>query len=252
VNARGKTAIVTGASSGIGRAVAIGLLRRGYAVALAGRREAALQETHAAAGGDDVRALAVPTDVTNPASVRALFDRTLETFGRVDVLFNNAGVSAPGVPIEELTVQQWQTVVAVNLTGVFLCTQQAVRVMKAQEPRGGRIINNGSISAHVPRPYSAPYAATKHAVTGLTKATALDGRAFDIVCGQIDIGNAATDMARRFSSGVLQPNGEVAVEPLFDVSHVVDAVLYMADLPLDVSVPFLTVMATKMPYMGRG
>lgn len=243
---------MTGAGSGIGRAVAIGLLRRGYAVALAGRREAALQETRAAAGGDDVQALVVPTDVTDPVSVRALFDQTIERLGRLDVLFNNAGVSAPGVPLEELTVEQWQTVVDVNLTGVFLCTQQAVRVMKAQDPRGGRIINNGSISAHVPRPHSAPYAATKHAVTGLTKATALDGRAFDIACGQIDIGNTATEMASRFASGVLQPNGEVAVEPLFDVAHVVDAVLYMANLPLDVNVPFLTVMATTMPYMGRG
>ena len=194
----------------------------------------------------------MPADVTDEDSVRQLFDRVRAEFGRLDVLFNNAGVSAPAVPLEDITVQQWQSIVDVNLTGAFLCTQQAFRLMKAQQPRGGRIINNGSISAHVPRPNSAPYTATKHAITGLTQSTALDGRAFDIACGQIDIGNAETEMTRRFSGGVLQANGEVAPEPLLDVSHVVRAVLYMASLPLDANVPFMTVMATKMPFLGRG
>ncbi len=246
-----RVAIVTGAGSGIGRAVALGLLSRGHAVALAGRREAALRQTLDLADAS-ARGLVVPTDVTAPASVRALFDVTVQTFGRLDLLFNNAGVTTPGVPLEDVTPEQWQAVVDVNLTGVFLCTQQAMRVMKHQQPRGGRIINNGSIAAHVPRPHSAPYAATKHAVTGLTKATALDGRAFDIACGQIDVGNAATDMARAYAGGVLQPSGAMAVEPLMDLAHVVDAVLYMAGLPLEANVPFLTVMATKMPFFGRG
>jgi NAD(P)-dependent dehydrogenase (short-subunit alcohol dehydrogenase family) len=245
-------ALVTGAGSGIGRSVAIGLLRDGYAVALVGRRGQALEETAELAQASDDDVLILPTDVTQPAAVADAFGRVREKFGRLDVLFNNAGVSAPAVPLEDLTFDQWRAVVDVNLTGVFLCTQAAVRLMKAQQPRGGRIINNGSIAAHVPRPLSAPYAATKHAVTGLTRATALDGRAYDIACGQIDIGNAATEMARSFASGVLQPNGSIAVEPLLDVSHVVDAVLFMARLPLDANVPFVTVMATKMPYLGRG
>jgi NAD(P)-dependent dehydrogenase (short-subunit alcohol dehydrogenase family) len=247
-----KVAIVTGAGTGIGRAVAHGLLHAGYAVVLAGRRKALLDQAVAAVSADSSRARAIATDVGEPTSVGALFDATRETFGRLDLLFNNAGVSAPGVPLEDVTVEQWRAVVDVNLTGAFLCTQQAVRLMKAQQPRGGRIINNGSISAHTPRPHSAPYTATKHAITGLTKSTALDGRPFDIACGQIDIGNAATEMTARFAAGAVQANGDVAAEPRIDVRHVVDAVLYMAGLPLDANVPFLTVMATKMPLMGRG
>ena len=246
-----RVALVTGAGSGIGRAVALGLLAEGYAVGLAGRRADRLEDTLREAPHGTL-AIAVPADVSDAGSVRELFDRVCSEFGRLDVLFNNAGVSAPGVPLEDITVQQWQSIVDVNLTGAFLCTQQAFRLMKAQRPRGGRIINNGSISAHVPRPNSAPYTATKHAITGLTKSTALDGRAFDITCGQIDIGNAETEMTRRFSGGVLQANGEVAAEPLLDLSHVVRAVLYMASLPLDANVPFMTVMATKMPFIGRG
>jgi NAD(P)-dependent dehydrogenase (short-subunit alcohol dehydrogenase family) len=247
-----KVALVTGAGSGIGRAVAVGLLRDGYAVVLAGRRARMLEDAIAESGVADGRALAVPTDVTDPVSVAHLFETTRGRFGRLDVLFNNAGASARGVPLEDLTVEEWRAVVDVNLTGAFLCTQQAFRLMKAQRPRGGRIINNGSLAAHVPRPHSAPYAATKHAITGLTKATALDGRAFDIACGQIDIGNAATPMTEKYAAGVLQPHGQVAPEPLLDVAHVVRAVLYMASLPLEANVPFLTVMATKMPFIGRG
>jgi NAD(P)-dependent dehydrogenase (short-subunit alcohol dehydrogenase family) len=247
-----RVALVTGAGSGIGRAVALGLLAEGYAVGLAGRRADRLEDTLREAAPHGTRGMAVPADVTDAGSVRELFDRVCSEFGRLDVLFNNAGVSAPAVPLEDITVQQWQSIVDVNLTGAFLCTQQAFRLMKAQQPRGGRIINNGSISAHVPRPNSAPYTATKHAITGLTKSTALDGRAFDITCGQIDIGNAETEMTRRFAGGVLQANGEVAAEPLLDVSHVVRAVLYMASLPLNANVPFMTVMATKMPFLGRG
>jgi NAD(P)-dependent dehydrogenase (short-subunit alcohol dehydrogenase family) len=245
-----KVAVVTGAGSGIGRGVAIGLLNDGYSVVLAGRRAELLEQTARESGSS--RALAVPTDVTDPESVRRLFQATRDTFRRLDVLFNNAGINVPGVPFEELSVEQWKRVVDVNLTGAFLCTQQAFRLMKAQEPRGGRIINNGSISAHSPRPNSAPYTATKHAITGLTKSTSLDGRQFDIACGQIDIGNAATSLAARFATGVVQANGEIAVEPLMDVAHVVKAVLYMASLPLEVNVQFLTVMATKMPFVGRG
>jgi len=247
-----KVAIVTGAGSGIGRAVAIGLLEDGYAVVVAGRRAEPLNETVSQSRADGARALVVPADVTNPASVRALFDATRDTFGRLDLLFNNAGVSAPGVPLDDLTVDQWRSVIDVNLTGAFLCTQQAFRLMKDQQPRGGRIINNGSISAHAPRPNSAPYTASKHAITGLTKSTSLDGRRFDIACGQIDIGNARTELTARYAKGTLQANGETAVEPLLDLAHVVRAVVYMASLPLDANVQFLTVMATKMPFVGRG
>ena len=247
-----KIAIVTGAGSGIGKAVSIALLEEGYVVALCGRRTALLEQT--ALEGDPSRSatLVVPTDVTNPESVAALFKRTKEMFGRLDLLFNNAGINVPGVPIDELTVEQWQSVVDVNLTGPFLCTRQAFALMKAQTPRGGRIINNGSISAYAPRPNSAPYTATKHAITGLTKSTSLDGRNFDIACGQIDIGNAGTEMTVRMTRGVPQANGTVAVEPLLDLDHVARAVVYMAGLPLDANVQFMTVMATKMPFVGRG
>ena len=247
-----KVALVTGAGSGIGRAVALGLLEDGYAVVLAGRRARQLKETVDHGASHAARALAVPTDVADPVSVRALFDATRHAFGRLDVLFNNAGMTTRGVPLEELTVEQWKSVVDVNLTGAFLCTQQAFLIMKDQHPRGGRIINNGSILAYSPRPHSAPYTATKHAITGLTKSTSLDGRRFDIACGQIDIGNAATDMTATFATGVLQANGDVCAEPRLDVAHVVRAVLYMASLPLDANVQFLTVMATKMPFIGRG
>ncbi len=247
-----KTAIVTGAGSGIGRAAALGLLRDGYAVVLAGRRLDALEQTVAQAGTERKRALAVPTDVTDPASVHALFEKTRETFGRLDLLFNNAGAGAPAIPLEDLTFGQWRKVIDVNLTGSFLCTQAAFRLMKEQAPKGGRIINNGSISAHVPRPNSAPYTASKHAITGLTRATALDGRKYDIACGQIDIGNAGTEMTARMKDGVPQAHGACAVEPTMDVDHVTRAILYMASLPLDANVLFLTVMATKMPFVGRG
>jgi NAD(P)-dependent dehydrogenase (short-subunit alcohol dehydrogenase family) len=247
-----KIAIVTGAGSGIGRATALALLREGYAVALAGRRTEALEQTVAAAGADGNRALVVPTDVADPESVRRLFETVQSTFGRLDLLFNNAGVGAPAVPIEELTVERWRRVVDVNLTGAFLCTREAFRLMKNQVPRGGRIINNGSISAHTPRPNSAPYTATKHAITGLTRSTALDGRPFDIACGQIDIGNADTEMTARMKEGVLQADGSLAAEPTMDVNHVARVVVYMAGLPLDANVLFLTVMATKMPFVGRG
>jgi NAD(P)-dependent dehydrogenase (short-subunit alcohol dehydrogenase family) len=247
-----KVAIVTGAGSGIGKAAAMALAREGYAVAFAGRREDALVRAIAELGDASARGLAVPTDVTNPVSVRELFERTKETFGRLDLLFNNAGVSAPGVPLDELTFDQWRRVVDTNLTGAFLCTQQAFAIMKAQTPRGGRIINNGSISASVPRPRSAPYTSTKHAITGLTKSTSLDGRQYDIACGQIDIGNAATDLTAKMTQGVPQANGTVAVEPVMDVEHVARAIVYMASLPLDANVQFMTVMATKMPFIGRG
>jgi NAD(P)-dependent dehydrogenase (short-subunit alcohol dehydrogenase family) len=248
----GKVAIVTGAGSGIGRAVSLGLLGAGYTVFLAGRRADALASTTEAAGDARARARAVPTDVTQPASVAALFEAAQREGGRLDLLFNNAGVSAPGVPLEDLTIDQWRNVVDINLTGAFLCTQYAIRLMKSQSPRGGRIINNGSISAYAPRPNSAPYTASKHAITGLTKSTSLDGRKHDIACSQIDIGNAATEMAAKMTSGVPQANGTVAVEPLIDLSHVVNAVLYMASLPLEANVQFMTVMATKMPFVGRG
>jgi len=252
MKAKSKVAIVTGAGTGIGKAVATALLGAGYSVAFAGRRGEPLQDAIKAAGASATQAIAVPTNVADPASVRALFARTREAFGRLDVLFNNAGVGAPPVNLEDLTFEQWKTVVDINLTGAFLCTQEAIRMMKAQDPRGGRIINNGSISAHAPRPNSAPYTSTKHAITGLTKSTSLDGRKYDIACGQIDIGNAHTDLAARMAQGVPQANGQIAVEPLMDVAHVASAVLYMASLPLDANVQFLTVMATKMPFVGRG
>ncbi|MBI1917813.1 MAG: SDR family oxidoreductase [Planctomycetes bacterium] len=248
----GKIAIVTGAGSGVGRATALALLREGYAVVLAGRRREALEQTLTQAGPAGARARVVPADVTDPASVRSLFEKTREAFGRLDLLFNNAGTGTPAVLLEDLTVEQWRRVVDVNLTGVFLCTQAAFRLMKEQSPQGGRIINNGSLSAEVPRPNSAPYTAAKHAVTGLTRSTALDGRKYDIACGQIDIGNAETEMSARIKGGVLQASGEVAVEPMMDVEHVARAVVYMASLPLDANVLFLTVMATKMPFVGRG
>ncbi len=247
-----KVALVTGAGSGIGRASALALLKAGFHVVLAGRRADALDATREAAGDDADRALAVATDVTDAEAVKALFARTRDAFGRLDVLFNNAGTGAPPLPLEELTVKQWQTVVDINLTAVFLCTQQAFVLMKSQSPRGGRIINNGSISAHAPRPFSSPYTATKHAVTGLTKATSLDGRPFDIACGQIDIGNAATEMTERMKKGVPQADGSMAVEPTMNVQHVADAVVHMASLPLDANIQFMTVMATKMPFVGRG
>jgi NAD(P)-dependent dehydrogenase (short-subunit alcohol dehydrogenase family) len=247
-----KVAIVTGAGSGIGRAVALALGKSGYAVALAGRRKDALDGTVEQAKADGSRALAVPTNVADPASVKALFEATKAAFGRLDLLFNNAGGGSPPVPLEELPFETWQRVVDVNLTGSFLCTQQAILMMKSQQPRGGRIINNGSISAHAPRPNSAPYTSTKHAITGLTKSTSLDGRKYDIACGQIDIGNASTEMTARMAKGVPQANGTVEVEPTMNVQCVADAVVYMASLPLDANVQFLTVMATKMPFVGRG
>lgn len=247
-----KVAIVTGAGTGIGKGSALALLREGYCVALAGRRVEMLERTMTEAGSSGSHALVVPTDVREPAAVRALFAKTQETFGRLDVLFNNAGTGAPPVPLEDLTYEQWQAVVDINLTGAFLCTQEAFKLMKNQNPRGGRIINNGSISAHAPRPNSAPYTATKHAMTGLTKATALDGRKYDIACGQIDIGNAATALTARMGDGVLQAHGAIAVEPTMDVEHVARAVVYMASRPLDANVQFMTVMATKMPFVGRG
>ena len=247
-----KVAIVTGAGSGIGREAALALLRAGYGVALAGRRAERLKETVQAAGEAGSRALAVPTDVADPDSIRALFAKTKERFGRLDVLFNNAGTGAPPIPLEDLTYEQWKTVVDINLNGAFVCTQEAFKMMKAQDPMGGRIINNGSISATTPRPNSAPYTSTKHAMTGLTKATSLDGRKYDIACGQIDIGNASTEMTQRMQGGVLQAHGETVVEPTMNAAHVADAVVYMAGLPLDANVLFLTVMATKMPFVGRG
>ena len=248
----GKAAIVTGAGSGIGRSVALAFLKDGYRVALAGRRKERLEQTAKDSGAGE-RALVVPTDVTDAKSVHALFAAAKEKFGRLDVLFNNAGIGSPGsIMLEDLTLEQWQAVVNTNLTGMFLCTQEAFRIMKSQSPRGGRIINNGSISAHAPRPGSVAYTATKHAVTGLTKTGALDGRKYDIACGQIDIGNARTDLAARMANGVPQANGQIAVEPLMDVDQVGAAVLHMANLPLETNVQFMTIMATKMPFLGRG
>ena len=247
-----RVALVTGGGSGIGRAVALALHGAGYSVAVAGRRAAELEATVALAGSGGARLVAMAANVCEPDSVKALFARVREEFGRLDLLFNNAGANAPAMPIEEVSYEQWRAVVDVNLTGAFLCAQQAILLMKEQQPRGGRIINNGSISAHVPRPHAAPYNATKHAITGLTKSIALDCRKDEIACGQIDIGNAATDMSERLAVAALQANGEYAAEPRMDVKHVADAVLYMAGLPLECNVPFLTVMATKMPFMGRG
>jgi NAD(P)-dependent dehydrogenase (short-subunit alcohol dehydrogenase family) len=247
-----KIAIVTGAGTGIGRSVALALVREGYSVVLAGRRAGPLEETATAAGSSGAKTRVVPADVTDPASVEALFATVKNAFGRLDLLFNNAGISAPAVPLEDLTFEQWKSVVDTCLTGAFLCTREAFKIMKAQQPRGGRIINNGSISAHAPRPNSAPYTAAKHAITGLTKSTGLDGRKYDIACGQIDIGNAATEMTALMKRGVRQANGSIAAEPTMDVENVARAVVYMASLPLDANVPFLTIMATKMPYLGRG
>jgi len=242
-----KVALVTGAGSGIGRAASLALHAAGFQVVLAGRRAEQLEQT-----ADSTRMLVVPTDVSKPDSVRGLFNRIKDVFGRLDLLFNNAGIGAPGVPMEDLTYEQWNAVVQVNLTGAFLCAQEAIRMMKTQQPRGGRIINNGSISAHAPRPNSAPYTATKHAITGLTKSISLDGRNFDIACGQIDIGNAATELTERMAAGIVQANGSTMVEPRMDLKHVAAAIVYMANLPLDANVQFLTVMATKMPFVGRG
>lgn len=250
MNTPQKVALVTGAGSGIGRASALALAKEGYAIALAGRRQEALNETANLAG--KVPTLAVSTDVSDPESVKALFEKIASEFGRLDVVFNNAGMGAPAVPMEELTFEQWQAVVSVNLTGAFLCTQEAIRMMKSQSPQGGRIINNGSISAYVPRPMSAPYTATKHAITGLTRSTSLDGREFHIACSQIDIGNAGTEMTARMSDGVPQADGSMKVEPTMNVQNVANAIVYMANLPLDANVQFMTVMATQMPFIGRG
>ena len=247
-----KVALVTGAGSGIGKASAISLLKAGYAVVFAGRRADALDAAIRESGATADNALAVSTDVSSPESVAALFAKTREKFGRLDVVFNNAGTGAPAIPLEELSFAQWKMVMDANLTGTFLCTQEAIRIMKDQTPRGGRIINNGSISAHAPRPNSAPYTATKHAITGMTKSTSLDGRKYDIACSQIDIGNAHTEMAARMAKGVPQANGEIAIEPLMDVQHVADAVVHIANMPLSANVQFMTIMATKMPFVGRG
>jgi len=248
----GKVVVITGAGTGIGKAAALAFLREGCSVVFAGRRKELLENAVREAGPLGAHAMIVPSDVTRPESVQELFATTKTAFGRLDVLFNNAGTGAPAVPLEELTFEQWQAVVAVNLTGTFLCTQEAFRIMKSQNPRGGRIINNGSISAHAPRPNSAPYTATKHAVTGLTKSTALDGRPYDIACGQIDIGNAATELTARMKDGVLQAHGAIAPEPTMDVEYAARAVVQMASLPLDVNIQFMTIMATKMPFIGRG
>ena len=248
----GKVAIVTGAGTGIGKRTALALLEEGYSVALAGRRVEPLETTAMETRLSGSRALVVPTDVSDPASVRALFAKTKQTFDRLDLLFNNAGTGAPPILLEDLTYEQWKSVLDVNLTGAFLCTQEAFKIMKSQQPMGGRIINNGSVSAQVPRPNSAPYTATKHAMTGLTRSTALDGRKYNIACGQIDIGNAETELTAVMKDGVPQANGSIEVEPTMDVNHVVRAVVYMASLPLDANVQFMTVMATKMPYIGRG
>ena len=247
-----KVALVTGAGTGIGKHSALALMREGYAVVLAGRRKDLLEATAAEGKSTGASTLVVPTDVADPESIRALFAKTKDTFGRLDLLFNNAGIGAPPVPMEELPFEKWKAVVDTNLTGAFICTQEAIKIMKDQKPRGGRIINNGSISAHAPRPFSVAYTSTKHAITGLTKSTSLDGRKYDIACGQIDVGNAATEMTERMKKGVPQPNGSVEVEPTMDVQNVARAVVYMASLPLEANVLFLTVMATKMPFVGRG
>ncbi len=252
MTSNGRVALVTGAGTGIGKASALALLADGYSVALAGRRVGPLEETVAEAGEDGERTIVVSTDVGEPDSVKNLFSKTREAFGRLDVTFNNAGTGAPPVLLEDLTYDQWMTVVNANLTGTFLCTQEAFHIMKNQDPMGGRIINNGSLSAYVPRPNSIPYTATKHAVTGMTRATSLDGRKYNIACSQVDVGNAATPMTERMHSGVPQAHGEVMVEPTMNVQHVADAVVYIANLPLDANVQFMTVMATKMPFIGRG
>jgi len=252
MSSSGKVAIITGAGSGIGKQVAIALAHEGYAVALAGRRKEPLEATADDAKANGASTLIAPTDVSDPASVKALFDATREKFGRLDLLFNNAGVGARPLPLEDLPYEQWKKVIDINLNGAFLCTQEAFRIMKAQQPQGGRIINNGSISAHAPRPNSAPYTASKHGMTGLTKATSLDGRKYNIACGQIDIGNAATEMTARMGQGVPQASGAIEVEPTFDAGNVARAVIYMAGLPLDANVLFMTLMATKMPFVGRG
>ena len=246
-----KVAVVTGAGTGIGKAAALALLKEGYSVAFAGRRAEPLEKAVAESGAG-ARAIAVPTDVGNPQSVGALFARVKAAFGRLDVLFNNAGMGAPSIPMEELTYEQWKNVIDANLTGAFLCTQEAIRMMKAQSPMGGRIINNGSISAHAPRPNSVAYTSSKHAITGLTKSTSLDCRKYDIACSQIDIGNAATEMTERMTKGIVQAHGATMVEPRMDVQHVADAIVFMAKLPLDANVQFMTIMATKMPFVGRG
>jgi NAD(P)-dependent dehydrogenase (short-subunit alcohol dehydrogenase family) len=248
----GKVAMITGAGSGVGRAAALAMHGAGYSVVLVGRRMAKLEETAAMAERGGAGLLPAAADVGRPEEVKELFAKTRKEFGRLDVLFNNAGIGAPGVAMEDLTYAQWMEVVNVNLTGSFLCAQEAIRLMKAQSPRGGRIINNGSLSAHVPRPHSAPYTTTKHAITGLTKCISLDGRAYDIACGQIDIGNAMSEMTERLAQGALQPNGEMMAEPRIEAKHVADAVVYMASLPLHANVQFITVMATKMPFIGRG
>jgi NAD(P)-dependent dehydrogenase (short-subunit alcohol dehydrogenase family) len=247
-----RIALVTGAGTGVGRAAALGLLKANWHVVLTGRRKEPLAETAEMGAGSASQALVAPCDVGDPAAVQGLFDEVARAFGRLDLLFNNAGTGAPPMPMEEVSFEQWQTVVAANLTGSFLCAQAAIRMMKAQDPKGGRIINNGSISAHVPRPQAAPYTITKHAITGLTRQISLDGRPFDIVCGQIDIGNAETPMTRRMAEGVLQPDGSKKPEPTMDVEHVANAVVHMASLPLDANVAFMTVMASKMPFAGRG
>jgi NAD(P)-dependent dehydrogenase (short-subunit alcohol dehydrogenase family) len=252
MSAHNKVAVVTGAGTGIGKSAALALLNDGYRVGLVGRRKELLDKTVADSGPAAAHTLVLPADVGNPESVKTLFAKVKEAWGRLDVLFNNAGMGAPAIPMEDLGFEQWRAVVDVNLTGMFLCSQEAIKIMKSQDPRGGRIINNGSISAHAPRPNSAPYTATKHAVTGLTKCISLDCRKHDIACGQIDIGNAATEMTERMKNGVTQANGSIAIEPRMDVAHVGGAVLYMANLPLDANVQFMTIMATKMPFVGRG
>ena len=252
MNSISKVALVTGAGTGIGKNTALSLLGEGYSVVLAGRRIELLEKTKREAGDSGSWTLIAPTDVGSPESVRELFTKMRKTFGRLDLLFNNAGIGAPAVPLEEISYEQWKAVVDVNLTGAFLCTQEAFKIMKEQKPRGGRIINNGSISAHVPRPFSSPYTTTKHAITGLTRSTSLDGRAYDIACGQIDIGNASTEMTDRMAEGIIQADGKTAVEPRMAAEYVANAVVYMAGLPLDANVLFMTVMATKMPFVGRG